>query len=160
MEEHYNHELYKKNNTSYTFKIISALSIGKIKIVAYKRNQDNTRIDMAEFYIGYKEFNAILMAIKRALNNKKEYSKELVGGDDGGRTVYINLKYAPQLSLGFRMFDNLIMKKSEKTKDYTGKVGFVIKSYEDILEFILLKDTIDNWELANINKILNQGFRK
>jgi len=159
-DEYYNHELFKKNNTLYTFKIISALNIGKIKIVSYKRDQENHRIDMAEFYLNYKEFVAILKAIELAFLHKKEYNKELTGGEDGARKMYINLKFSSGVSLGFKMFDNIISTKSEKTKDYSGKVGFILKSLEDIIEFIDIKKTINNWELANINKILNNGFNK
>lgn len=158
--EHYKHEFFKRNNLDYTFKIESMLNIGKIHIVAYKREREtNKRIDMAEFFLDYPLFLAILKSLRMAFKNKKEYKIDLTGGEDGKRKLYINLKFKP-FSLGFKLIDSILPEKDIKFKDYTGRVGFVLKSMEDVLEFFGLEETIRSWELANINHIINDGFKK
>lgn len=165
-EIYYNHEFYVKNNllkdgTGYTLKIISSLNIGKIHLVIYRRDNKNKRIDMAEFYFDYQQFLAILNVLNSAFRNGKSYKLELTGGDEGKRKLYINLNVDKEsgVSLGFKLIDGILPEKDIKFKDYTGKLGFIVRNIIDIVEFFELEKTIRAWELANIKKIVDQGFK-
>jgi len=157
----YKHVIFRRDNTNYTFLVESALPIGKVRIVGYKRDDSNNRIDMAEVYIDYKKFMSISEYIEAYFKNGSSLSKKYVFGEDGSRHLFFNLsKKNGKPELFFSLFDGIIPTKHEKYKNYTGKISFALRESEDIIEFLMIKDTINHWELANINRILDRGFKQ
>lgn len=153
----FHHELFRRDNKNFTFIIESRLEIGKLRIVLYKRNDDQKRIDLAEFYIDYRKFRAILKIAEGYFKSNKEYFQKFVAGEDGGRTFQISVK---NRQVGVKIYDNLIKDRHKDYKNYTGQIGFYLKAFEDIVEFFDIRETLFNWEINQMKTILSKGFGK
>ena len=161
------YNLYRKDKTDYTFVIdTSMLSYtiigtaapniekvpGKIKLVCFKRDKDNKRIDMAEFYEDYKSFRAILDLINAKWRIGDKYKISRFGGTDGQRRLSYDLSWSPTKDAKLTFwFEDLISK--EKYDGYTGKMMFSIKEPLDFQELFNLRDTLNNWELLNLKEL-------
>lgn len=159
------YNLYRKDKTDYTFIIDNSMLefkpkdpgpneksvvAGKIKLVCFKRDKQNKRIDMAEFYEDYKSFRAILDLLYAKWRNADAYKIPRFGGADGQRRLTWDLSQdkGPKLTLWFE--DNI---SKEKFTKYTGKMMYSLNGALDFQELFNLRDTLNNWELLNLKEL-------
>lgn len=152
------YNLYRKDKTDYTFVIDTSMLnmektnntvvTGKIKLVCFKRDKDNKRIDMAEFYEDYKSFRAILDLLCAKWRKNEELKISRFGGTDGQRRLAYDLSNTPKLTF---WFEDKISK--EKYSGYTGKMMYTINLPLDFQELFNLRDTLNNWELLNLKEL-------
>ena len=159
------YNLYRKDKTEYTLIIDNSMLekrsdkgpivTGKLKIVCFKRNKDNKRTNLAEFYEDYRSFRVILDVLKSKWKSQDNTKISRFGGTDGKRRLTYELDTkiigkGPVTKLVF-WFEDLISK--EKYEGYTGKMLFSITDPLDFMELFNLKDTLNNWELLNLKEL-------
>ena len=156
------YNLYRKDKTDYTLIIDTSMltmekedkteTVGKLKLVCFKRDKKNKRIDMAEFYEDYKSFRAILDLLDAKWRKGETFKLARFGGADGQRRLTYDLSLSPtkdaKLTLWFE--DNI---SKEKFKNYTGKMMYSLVGALDFQELFNLRDTLNNWELLNLKEL-------
>jgi len=152
------YNLYRKDKTDYTFVIDTSMLVmereektivtGKVKLVCFKRDKKNKRIDMAEFYEDYKSLRAILDLLYAKWHKGQECKIARFGGTDGQRRLTWDLSNVPKLTLWFE--DNI---SKEKFSKYTGKMMYSLTGALDFQELFNLRNTLNNWELLNLKEL-------
>jgi len=155
------HNLYRKDKTDYTFVIDNSMlqKAHKLKIVCFKRDKKNKRIDMAEFYEDYKSLRAILDLLYAKWYKGKGLKISRFGGTDGQRRLTYDLLFS--VGAGSKLtfwFEDLISK--EKYDGYTGKMMYSISETLDLQELFNLRETLNNWELLNLTNVMAQDDTK
>ena len=127
----------------------------KVKFTAVRRDNKNTRTDLAVFFMDYRVLRAIIAIISSKLTSygiEATYNQKFHGGDDGGRKLGVGLKTG---QLTFFFDDKIIQTKKPEFKDYTGEMMFALKGALDLQEFFDLRETLNNWELTQIGRLVH-----
>ena len=145
--------MYRKDNTNYSFIIEPVLNeAGRVHIACFKRDKENKRVNINSFFLKYQVFKVLLDKIEVSLRTNTSLNKKFIGGKDGKRMLHVNRNAGVKDVL----FNFPI---TEEAKEKGGeKMLFAIKDSFDISELLNLRSTINNWELANINKLIKQGY--
>ena len=148
--------MYRKDNTDYTFVIEPVLNeVGKVHLWCFKRDKEHNRKAFNSFWMNYQVFRAALDQVEVVLKKNGNLNLNFVGGSDGERMLQI-VKKKDVLDIGF------VFPVPPNSKDKDGndreKLMFFLKNTLDITELLNLRTTINNWELANINKLMKQGY--
>jgi len=126
----------------------------KVKFVFVKRAKGNKRVDLGKFFMDYRILRSLLNMIEKGWSIKRSkyvFSKSFYGGADGKRRLIIEIK---KNTIFFNCYDNIIKTEHEKYKGYTGNLMFSLNEPFDIQEFFDIRTTLNNWEIANISKLL------
>ena len=141
-----------KTGGGYSFVIDQVFSLHQIKIACLKRDSNNARTDCAIFYFDYKKFRSVLNSLESRLKKfgiKAKMNEKFYGGN-GKRSLRMVLEDG---KLVFHFLDQTFADNKEY-KNYTGKLLFPLSDVLDFQELVDVRQTINSWEMVNINKII------
>jgi len=151
----------KTQQSKYIMKIEPVLTqIQRVHLSIYRTDLKNVRQDYAKFYLEFRKFRSVLTLVKSAYSTKTVYKLPvLFGGDQAERQLSISLE-KNEIKDTNRYGIKITLSDKAEQDPKTKKGGFGTMFIYDRLEIEQLFDlinTLNHFELANINKLLDKA---
>lgn len=151
----------KTSQSKYIFKIEPVLTeIQRVHMAIYRTDADNRRQDNAKFFMEFRKFRALLSLAKQIYAAKHIFTLPVFfGGERGERKLTVSFERGDIQKKKVYGMAITIADSGEKD-DKAGKKGYgrmFISDRFEIEQFFDMYNTMNNFELANINRLLKDA---